>query len=119
MCVIALRGPRGSEFVRKGIEALKISVKFLGYLARLAGVRETTVETDDGATILDVLVTAAARFGPGFASSVFRAPGEVHTHLRVFVDEREAGVADTLASGDADAAELAVLVIPGFEGGSR
>ncbi len=96
-----------------------LSVKFLGYVARLAGARETTVEIDDATTILDVLGALAVRYGPRFASSVFLAPGQVHTHLRVFLGEREAAIDTPIRAGDGSAPELAVLVIPGFEGGSR
>ena len=96
-----------------------VSVRLLGFLQRLAGRREAPVEIEDGATILDLLTRLAGDLGPDFAAAVFRAPGDVHTHLRVFVNEEEAGVTNRLAPGGGVPASVAVLILPVFEGGSR
>ena len=95
-----------------------VSVKFLGFLQRLAGHREASVEVAADATLADLLDALARSYGPAFASAIFRNPGEVHTHLRVFVNEEEAQVTDRIVTGG-EAAQVAVLVVPGFEGGSR
>jgi hypothetical protein len=101
-----------------------VAVKFLGYLSRLTGHREASVIVDVNATLGDVLTTLAARYGAEFASAIYRTPGEIHTHLRVFVDEQEARLTDRVAAGAArpsDARtvpEISILVVPGFEGGS-
>jgi hypothetical protein len=95
---------------------LTVSVRLLGPLGRLAGQRETRVDVDGPATVLDVLTALAARYGPEFASAVFRAPREVHTFLRVFLGEEEASVERCLTAGG-EASEIRVLVVPGFEGG--
>jgi len=99
-------------------ESRIVSVKFLGFLQRLAGRREASVELEAGATVGDLLASLGATYGPEFAGAVFRAPGEVHTHLRVFVNEEEAQVTDRIVTAG-EAARVAVLVVPGFEGGSR
>lgn len=96
-----------------------VSVRFLGSLQRAAGRRETRVEVEEGATVLDLLRTFAGELGPGFADAVFRAPGEVHTHLRVFVNDEDAEVTDRIAPDGEALAWVAMLVLPIFEGGSR
>lgn len=98
---------------------LLVSVRFLGFLERLAGRREGRVEIEEDATVLDLLARLADDLGPEFAAAVLRAPREAHTHLRVFVNEAEAGVADRIAPGGAATAAVAVLILPVFEGGSR
>ena len=95
-----------------------VSVKFLGFLRRVAGQREISVAVDPDATVSDLLQALARTYGPDFTESVFRAPGEVHTHLRVFLNEEEAGMTDRITLGGSPA-EVALLVVPGFEGGSR
>lgn len=95
-----------------------VSVKFLGFLRRVAGCREIRVTVDADATVDDLLRTLARTHGEAFSEAVFRAPGEVHTHLRVFLNEEEARPTDRIAPGDSPA-EVALLVVPGFEGGSR
>ncbi len=96
---------------------LAVSVTFLGALGRLAGRREATVAVETSATVGDLLASLAATYGPDFAGALFRVPGEAHTHLRVFLDEQEAALTDRIASAG-EAARVAVLVVPGFEGGS-
>lgn len=93
-------------------------MKLLGLLARFAGHRETRVEVEGDATVLDLLLLLSERYGPAFADAIFRAPREVHTHLRVFLDENEAVAADRVAPAGARAAAVALLVVPVFEGGS-
>jgi molybdopterin converting factor small subunit len=95
-----------------------VPVKFLGLLQHLAGCRKVAVEVDTKATVGDLLASLAALYGPEFTTAVFRAPGEVHTHLRVFLNEQDAQVTDRIAA-DGEAPQVAVLVVPGFEGGSR
>ncbi len=95
-----------------------MTVKFLGFLERLAGRREACVEVDEGATVLDLLRLLGEGYGPGFSTALFRAPGQVQTHLRVFLNEEEAAMTDSLASGDPSAAKVHLLVLPAFEGGS-
>ena len=95
-----------------------VVVKFLGLLERLARRREARVEIDEEATILDLLGVLGERYGPDLASAIFRAPHEVHTHLRVFLNEEEAAVTDRVARVDNVSTTMAVLVLPIFEGGS-
>lgn len=95
-----------------------VSVKFLGFLKRLTGQREATIEVAASATVGELLASLGTTYGPEFAGAVFRAPGEVHTHLRVFLNEEEAQVTDRIVTGG-EPAQVAVLVVPGFEGGSR
>ncbi|MBI2203043.1 MAG: MoaD/ThiS family protein [Candidatus Rokubacteria bacterium] len=96
-----------------------MSVRLLGLLPRFAGARDTHVEVEDGATVLDVLTALAARHGAPLASAIFRSPRDVHTHLRVFLDEEEAPVSSPVIRPGAGAATVAVLPMQGFEGGSR
>jgi len=96
-----------------------VPVKFLGFLQRLTGAREERLEMDEGATVADLLEALAARHGPEFGQAIFRAPGEVHTYLRVFLDEEEAAPSDRLMAEGAEPAAVRVLIVPGFEGGSR
>jgi molybdopterin converting factor small subunit len=98
--------------------ARTVSVKLFGLLERAAGRRETSVEVEDGTTVLDVLNRVAERCGREFTRSVFSAPGRLHAHLRVFVNEEEVETSDRLPAGDRPT-ELALLVLRGFEGGSR
>ena len=98
---------------------MTVSVRLLGPLGRLAGQRETRVDVEESATVLDVLTALAARYGPEFSSAVFRAPREVHTFLRVFLGEEDAPVERRVDGAGGAASEIRVLVVPGFEGGSR
>jgi hypothetical protein len=97
----------------------EIQLKLMGPLGRLAGQRETRLLVDEHATIRDLLTLLAERYGPEFAGAIFRAPGEVHTHLRAFLDEQDAKLGDRIARDGGAPAAVAVLVVPGFEGGSR
>lgn len=102
-----------------------VAVKFLGYLARLAGQRESSVTVDTDTTVADLLATLAARYGAEFAGAIYRTPGAVHTHVRVFLDEQDAHLTDRIMAGAARPSgsftppEISVLVVPGFEGGSH
>lgn len=100
-----------------GATSRVVSVRFLGALARLAGRRETSLAVDADATVADLLRTLGRAYGREFSDAVFRVPGELQTHVRVFLDEREATPSDRVVSGES-AREIALLVIPGFEGGS-
>lgn len=99
--------------------SVMVPVRLLGLLERVAGRRDARAEIEEGATVLDLLTRLAAELGPEFAEAVFRAPGEVHTHLRVFVNEEDAEVTDRIAAHGEALASVAVLVLPVFEGGSR
>jgi N-acetylglutamate synthase/N-acetylornithine aminotransferase len=94
-----------------------VLVKLFGFLERLAGHRETNVTVDDATTIRDLLMVLAEKYGADFASSIFRAPHEVHTHLRVFLNEEEAAVSDRVVRDGSVATEVVLLVLPAFEGG--
>ena len=96
-----------------------VRLRLLGPLARLAGRRETTCAVADGATVHDLLMALAARYGPEFAAALLRAPGELHTHVRVFVDGADADPRDPVVTGPTAAPEITVLVMPIFEGGSQ
>jgi hypothetical protein len=95
-----------------------VPVTFLGSLRHVTGQRQTRVELDDGATVADLLALLADRFGPGLAAALFRAPGEVHTHLRVFVDDEETDLTERVRRPGRPA-EVAVMALPIFEGGSE
>lgn len=95
-----------------------VSVKFLGALRRLAGHRETRIAVDTDATVADLLEALARTYGRDFSDAVFRVPGELQTHVRVFLDERETSLTDRVGSAGSTG-EVALLVVPGFEGGSR
>jgi hypothetical protein len=94
-----------------------VLVKLFGFLERLAGHRETRVRVEDGTTVFDLLVTLAEQYGPEFTASVFRAPHEVHTHLRVFLNEEEALINDCIVRDAGETTEVVVLALPAFEGG--
>ena len=97
----------------------EIQLKLMGPLGRLAGERETRLLVEERATVRDLLGLLAERYGPEFAGAIFRAPGEVHTHLRAFLDEQDAELDDRIARAGGGPAAVAVLIVPGFEGGSR
>ena len=95
-----------------------VCVKFFGALPRLTGNRETSLAVDADATVADLLETLGRAYGRPFSDAIFRTPGEWQTHVRVFLDEHEAAPTDRIVSGESGR-EVALLVIPGFEGGSR
>jgi molybdopterin converting factor small subunit len=94
-----------------------VSVKLFGSLERLAGQRETRVAVDDTTTVRDLLEILAERYGPDFATSIFRAPHEVHTHLRVFLNEEEVAASDRIMRDSSTATEVVIMALPAFEGG--
>ncbi len=94
-----------------------MSVKLLGLLPRLAGAREAHVEVEDGATVFDVLTALGARYGADLRSALFRTPADVHSYLRVFLDEEEASISSPVLRPGGAAASVAVLPMHGFEGG--
>lgn len=94
-----------------------VSVTFLGALRRLAGRRETHVAIDADATVADLLETLGQTYGRAFNDAVFRTPGELQTYVRVFLDEQEAAPTDRVVAGGS-AGAVALLIVPGFEGGS-
>jgi molybdopterin converting factor small subunit len=93
-----------------------VSVKFLGYLRRVAGHREIEVAVDADTTVDDLLQTLARTHGEVQPGRLPRAGRGVHTYLRVFLNEEEARMTDRVAPGGSPA-EMALLVVPGFEGG--
>jgi len=96
----------------------EIRLKLMGPLARLAGEREASLLVDEDATVYDLLGRLAERYGAEFGDAIFRAPGQVHTHLRAFLDEQDATLDDRIARDDGTSPCVAVLIVPGFEGGS-
>lgn len=96
-----------------------VRLRLFGFLERLAGHRETSIEVGDDATLLDVLSDLAERYGAEFAAAIFRAPHEVQTHLRLFMNERQAEVNDPIAPDVSGETEVLVLVLNSVEGGSR
>ncbi|MBI2822150.1 MAG: MoaD/ThiS family protein [Acidobacteria bacterium] len=96
-----------------------ITVRFFGYLERLAGQRETCLSVQDSATVLDVLTLLSNQYGQKFESAIFRTPREVHTYFRVFINEREAAVDEPVVPTGEGTSRVALLVLPIFEGGTR
>jgi hypothetical protein len=94
-----------------------VLVKLFGFLERLAGHRDTCVKVEDSTTVFDLLVCLADQYGPEFAASIFRAPQEIHTHLRVFLNEEEAAMHDRIIRGPDTDTEVVVMALPAFEGG--
>ena len=97
----------------------QVQVRFLGFLERLAGQRETLVEIGSGETILDLLEVLCQRYGEEFSSSLFRAPGKVHTYLRIFLDEKEVDPGEGFTSDNSVTSKMELIILPIFEGGSR
>ncbi|MEE8349441.1 MAG: MoaD/ThiS family protein, partial [Acidobacteriota bacterium] len=95
----------------------QVQVRFLGILERLTGQRETQVEIGTDQVILDLLETLCQRYGEEFSSNLFRAPGKVHTYLRIFLDEMEVQPTDGFTPNSTSKMEL--IILPIFEGGSR
>ena len=96
-----------------------VRVRFLGFLERLAGQRETLVEVDAQMTVLDLLTFLSRRYGPDFSTALFRAPGEVHTYLSIFLDEEEVCVSEPIRATQNTARKVELLILPIFEGGSQ
>jgi molybdopterin converting factor small subunit len=96
-----------------------IVVRFLGFLQRLAGQRETSVEIQSETTVLDLLNTLTKRYGEDFSSAIFRAPGEVQTYLSIFLDDEEVSVSDPIRADQSRARKVELLILPIFEGGSQ
>ncbi len=105
--------PGGSDRPRH-----QVQVRFLGILERLAGERETTVEISPDGTILDLLEVLCQRYPEEFSSNLFRAPGEVQTYLRIFLDEEEVKPGDGFTS-DNLSSKMELIILPILEGGSR
>jgi len=95
-----------------------VTVKFLGFLESLAGRREDSVEVSEDATVLDVLRLLGETYGPQFSETLFRSPGQVQTHLRVFFNEKEASMTDHVAGSDAPTGRIDILVLPMTAGGA-
>ncbi len=96
-----------------------VLVRFLGFLQRLTNHRETQVEIQGETTILELLTILGKRYGPDFTSAIFRAPGEVHTYLRIFLDEKEVTPADRVDCDSTTTARMELIILPVFEGGSQ
>jgi molybdopterin converting factor small subunit len=96
-----------------------VRLRLFGFLERLAGHRETSIEMGDDATLLDVLSDLAERYGAEFAAAIFRAPHEVQTHLRLFMNDKQAEVNDLITPDVSGETEVLVLVLNSIEGGSR
>ncbi len=96
-----------------------VLVRFLGFLQRLTDHRETHVEIQKETTVLELLTILGDRYGPDFTSAIFRAPGEVHTYLRIFLDEKEAAPADRVDCDSTTDARMELIILPVFEGGSQ
>jgi len=96
----------------------QVTVRFLGFLERLAGRREASVEIEDGTTVQDLLSLLGEAYGAEFRAAVFRAPDQVQvqTHLRVFLNDGEACMTDDVTGPDAPA-KVNLMVLPAFEGG--
>lgn len=95
-----------------------VRLRLFGFLERLAGHRETNIEVGENATLLDMLSDLAEQYGPDFSSAIFRAPREVQTHLRLFMNEKQAEVHDSIKPDETGKTEVLVLVLNSIEGGS-
>lgn len=96
-----------------------VLVRFLGFLQRLTDHRETQVEIQGETTILELLTILGKRYGPDFTSAIFRAPGEVHTYLSIFLDDEEVSVSEPISEDQSTARKVELLILPVFEGGSQ
>lgn len=96
-----------------------VRLRLFGFLERLAGSREASVEVGDNTTLLDLLLDLGERYGADFRSAIFRAPRQVQTHLRLFLNERQAGIDDVIRPDGSGKTEVLVLVLNSIEGGSR
>lgn len=96
-----------------------VLVRFLGFLQRLAGHRETSVEIQSETTVLDLLNTLTKRYGEDFSSALFRAPGEVQTYLSIFLDDEEVSVSEPISTDQSTTRKVELLILPIFEGGSQ
>ena len=94
-----------------------VRLRLFGFLERLAGHREACLEVEDNATLLHVLLRLAERYGTEFASAIFRAPRQVHTHLRLFMNDEPADVNDPIAAAGNQEPEVMILVLNSVEGG--
>jgi len=95
-----------------------VAVKFLGFLEKLTGQREITLPIEEPATVLDLLNLLSERFGPRFSTSLFRAPEELHTYVRIFVNEEEVESLNRLLTFQNGLPQVAVFLMPAMTGGS-
>jgi len=94
-----------------------VAVKFLGFLEKLAGQREMTLQVEERATLLDLLHQLGEQFGPRFSASLFRTPQELHTYVRIFVNEEEVDSLDRLLPFQDGLPQVAVFLLPAMTGG--
>ncbi len=99
------------------MERRLITVRFLGFFRQLAGSQEASVEVNEGATVLDALQLLNETYGPKFGEALFRSPGQIQTHVRVFLNEEEASMDDPVTGGDGSAGRLDLFVLPMTAGG--
>jgi len=102
---------------RPNLERPLITVRFLGFFRLLVGSREVSVEVSEEATVLDVLKLLCETYGPKFGETLFRSPGQVPTHVRVFLNEEEASMSDRAAGSDGSAGKIDLFVLPITAGG--
>lgn len=95
-----------------------VAVKFLGFLEKLTGHREITLQVGERSTVLDLLQELNERFGPRFYASVFRVPGELHTYVRIFVNEEEVSSLDLPLPFQDGPTQVAVFLLPAMTGGA-
>jgi len=97
----------------------RVQVRFLGFLERLAGNRETLVEVEAESTVMDLLERLGERYGEEFRTGLFRTPGEVHTYLRIFLNNEETQPRDRITGDPQQTSKMELIILPIFEGGSR
>lgn len=94
-----------------------VAVKFLGFLEKLTGQRELLLQVEEHTTVLALLQRLSEQFGPRFQTSLFRTPQELHTYVRIFVNEEEVPSLDRPLPFRDGRAQVAVFLLPAMTGG--
>jgi molybdopterin converting factor small subunit len=78
---------------------MRITVKYMAQLKRLAGASEV-IEVGSGSVLGAVLVELAARHGADFRALLLGADGQPQRSLLVFIGDERAGLNQELHDGD-------------------
>ena len=94
-----------------------VNVRLFGILNLLSNERLVTLPMAEGATLGDVLTELGKRFGREFMERILRAPGEMHSYCRVFVDNDQVDDLNKQLVVNGSAAEVGMILLLASDGG--
>ena len=94
-----------------------VKVQLFGILGAMTRERLVVLNLSQGSTLGDVLMELGRRFGEGFHDRIFRAPGELFSYCRIFLNDIQVDDLTMKIEAKGPEAEVGIILLMASEGG--